>query len=379
MTGQDRLLAALDGGAPVPPPTAPLYLSLYLEPRRRKLLAQVYAQMAEGESSLRLTFDDEIEARLEALGRATALFNDPPAWIPVGLGPSRAGVHGAKVTFPPGQCVWYPPGGGAPTDYLAFFDNRAPDLWEAAADLPDVAEIISERSEQRAQDLIEAGCAEYTARAVQRFGRHFVPTASLGSPFWHCYARLGFSGMMRALRERPELIGPITANDLHSSLENARAVWHAGVRCIFVEECLSSSDLISVDDYTRFAYPPTRDLIAGLKDIGFHVVYYFCGGIEGRVEHLAQLPADALAFEESKKGFVIDLGEIRDQMGPEPLLFGNTDVVLIRDGTQEQIAADVARQYAQAGPRFVASIGSPATLDTPPEKLDMLMRAAESL
>lgn len=78
MSGRRRLLNALEGGAAVSPPAAPLYLSLYLEPRRRKLLAQVYAEMAERASSLRLTFEEEIEARLEALTRAVALFADPP-------------------------------------------------------------------------------------------------------------------------------------------------------------------------------------------------------------------------------------------------------------------------------------------------------------
>ena len=112
--------------------------------------------------------------------------------------------------------------------------------------------------------------------------------------------------------------------------------------------------------------------------MGFRVVYYYCGSVEGRLEYLAHLPADALAFEESKKGFTIDLGRIREALGSDRLLFGNTDAVLLRDGSAAQIAAEVARQYAAAGPRFVVSQGSPATLDTPPEKLDVLGRVCES-
>ncbi len=115
------------------------------------------------------------------------------------------------------------------------------------------------------------------------------------------------------------------------------------------------------------------------RQIGLQTVFYHCGAVEGRLDLLAGSAADALAFEESKKGFVVDLARIRREIGPDKVLFGNTDVVLVRDGSPERIAADVQRQYAEAGPRFVASIGSPLTLDTDEEKIAALAEAAESL
>jgi uroporphyrinogen-III decarboxylase len=226
--------------------------------------------------------------------------------------------------------------------------------------------------------IADSGALEYTTRAMSRFADRFLLYGSTGAPFWHCYSRLGFVGLMTGLRERPDLVDAWAQADLQRLLAVAAALRHAGVSCMFVEECLSGADLISVPHYRRHALPPTRDLLAGLKGMGFRVVYYYCGSVEGRLEYLAQLPADALAFEESKKGFTIDLGQIRETLGPDRLLFGNTDAVLLRDGSEAQIAADVARQYAAAGPRFVVSQGSPATLDTAPEKLDVLGRVGES-
>lgn len=379
MSERERLLCALRGGTPLPPPTAPIYLSLYLEPRRRRHLAAVYAEMAEGRSSLRLTFEEEVEARVEAIGRSLAEFADPPAWMPVGLGPSRAAVDGAEVTFPPGRCVWHPPGGGEPVDFLAPYSAAHPPLWQLGDDLPTPEALEATARTPDPDEWLEAGMGEYPARVVERFGDRFVPTALTGTPFWHCYARLGFAGMMRALRERPEVIDTAVRIDAPPPIAQAQALRNAGVGCVFVEECLSSSDMISPADFERFAYPSTRDLLAAFKDLGLLVVYYFCGGVERRLERLAELPADALAFEESKKSFKLDLARIRSEIGPEPLLLGNTDVVLLRDGTEEQIAADVARQCDAAGPRFVVSMGSPATPDTSPAKLDMLVRAGRRL
>ena len=374
LSNRSRFLDALRGGAPKPPPAAPLYLSLYLEPRRRRLLAGVYGEMAEGDSHLRLTFEEEIEAQLESLDRALSIFAEPPAWLPLGLGATRDSVHGAKVTFPTGQCLWHGPCGRDSVDYLGPFDSCHRDVWELER-LPTAQQIATEPPPASAETYESLGCLEYTRQAVHRFGERTVPCGHLGSPFWHCYARLGFVGMMQALHEDPALIEAVCARDLQTLLSIGEALWNAGVRCVFVEECLSSSDLISVQDYQRFAFPATQSLLAGLKALGFSVVYYFCGGIEGRLPSLAQLPADALAFEESKKGFIIDLARIRAEIGPDKLLFGNLDVTLLRDGTEAQIAAEVARQYATAGQRFVASTGSPVTLDTPPEKVDMLVRA----
>lgn len=379
MTGPERLLASLRGEVVGPPPAAPIYLQLYLEPRRRRLLAEVYAEMAEGEDCLRLTFEEEIEARLEALDRAAAVFSYPPAWLPISLGPSRQSVHGCKVVLGSGKCNWYAPGGGAPTDLLAPFDNRHGDVWEREGEPPDIEELAHISPAYTAEGLADAGCLEYTTRAVHRFSGRFLPYASLGAPFWHCYERLGFSGLVSGLRERPELVDACAKADLSAMLQHAAALRKAGVGCVFVEECLSSADLISEEDYRQHALPTTRELLCGLKDLGFCVVYYFCGSVERRLEHLAGLPADALAFEESKKGFIIDLARIRQTVGAERLLFGNVDAVLLRDGSYEQIARATAEQHEAAGPRYVVSQGSPATLDTPPEKLDMLVRAADAI
>jgi len=375
----ERLIEALEGGAPHPPAAAPVYLGLYLEPQRRQALAQVYAETAQGADRLRLSFDEEIQARVEAWARTVRLLRCPPAWLPTSLGPARASVHGCEVSLRGGSCLWTPPDGGRPMDLLAPYDDTIGDRWEVPGEIPRVEDVLRELGSPTEDDLLKAGHLEYPARVVERVGAQFVVAGALGTPYWHCYERLGFAGMMRALREHTDVMLAIMTVNLDRLITRARAYRRAGVTCMFVEECLSSADLISEKDYLRFAYPGTHDLLLALKDLGFYVVYYYCGAVEGRLPHLAGLPADALAFEESKKDFILDLGRIRAEVGPERLLFGNTAAVLLRDGTQQQIAEDMALQYAQAGPRYVAGIGSPATLDTPPQKLDMLMRAADGL
>lgn len=378
MTLPQSLLAALDGAVPAPPPPAPIYLDLYLEPVRHRKLAEVYAELAEGESHLRLNFEEEMEARAEAIARSLGVFSDVPAWLPVSSGPSREEAEGVKVTFPPGRVLWHAPGRAEPLDLLAPHNPSMRDLWDTGTQLPDPDSLRAIKVADP-RERLDAGRGELPRRAALRLGTRVLPIGSVGTPFWHCYGLLGFTGMMTALRQAPEVMLAACEVGLRESVAAAAVLREAGLSTIFVEECFSSADLISEEDYLRFAYPSTRDLLVALRDMGFRTVYYFCGAVEGRVPHLAALPVNALAFEESKKGFKVDLSRIRQEIGPQTPLLGNLGAVMLRDGSERQIAAELARQYEEVGPQYIPSIGSPATPDTPPAKIDLFVRAAAAL
>lgn len=95
-----------------------------------------------------------------------------------------------------------------------------------------------------------------------------------------------------------------------------------------------------------------------------------------RLPALRQLPIDALMVEESKKNFVIDIGEVRAAVGPDLCLMGNIDAYgIIEKATRAELAAEVARQVRVAGSSgaFIVGLGSPLTLGTPPERVDLLI------
>jgi uroporphyrinogen-III decarboxylase len=79
--------------------------------------------------------------------------------------------------------------------------------------------------------------------------------------------------------------------------------------------------------------------------------------------------ADALALEEGKKGFAIDIVAVADRMRGRMALLGNVDAIgLMEHGSDDDLAAEIARQ-CEAGRRnrgrFVVSLGSPVTPGTP--------------
>jgi uroporphyrinogen decarboxylase len=261
---------------------------------------------------------------------------------------------------------------------VPFSDQLAP-LWEAGDPPTSAAEVRARMPVTSAEALRASGLHVLTEQLLEQTGGTHALYGSCSAPYPAVYNLLGFSGLMFAMREQPELVTVAAECSLAATVTYAEAARAAGLEVMFVEEWACSADLISPQDYAQFAWPFERDLCRELTRLGFATVFYFCGSIEDRLDKLAQLDVSALAFEESKKGFRIDLRAVRKAIGPERCLFGNLDVTLVRDlpaGPLLRVVDDLIRA---AGPQaFVTSVGSPLTLDTPPAKVDLLMEAARS-
>ncbi len=368
-----RAVDLLAGRSATPPVCMQTYLSLYLEPHRRRALAAVYRELLGGETERTLNFDERIEAELDAWERAWSVLERPPAWMPARWSPIAHGQlthiaerHGRIVAgIDDGDLV----------DVLDAPKGSTTDVWDRREEgRPLDPEALAPAWDARS--AINAGATEYARRALARWGERFLVYGATGAPFWSAYSCLGFAGLMESVRTAPDLLAEIIARRA-AVLRATVDVWAAaGVQCLFMEECFSSSDLISEADYLRFSLPAARDVLQYARDLGLRTVYYYCGGIDRRIEHIATLPADALAFEESKKGFAIDLREVRRIVGPGRPLLGNIDAMALRDGDEAAIRRLVHEQFANAGPLLAASCGSPLTLDTDPRKLDIMVEAA---
>ena len=88
---------------------------------------------------------------------------------------------------------------------------------------------------------------------------------------------------------------------------------------------------------------------------------------------LLEAGADALAFEESKKNFHIDIEEVVSQVDGRCTVLGNLDTIgLLQNGTETDLRDEIARQLIAGqrnGGRFIMSVGSPVTPTTTPERV----------
>jgi hypothetical protein len=221
-----------------------------------------------------------------------------------------------------------------------------------------------------ARPLVEPGERDLAARLLDEFPGVF-PICHASTPLWCLYDLWGFEGMMTMLAERPDLVRYACQRYLELSLGDVREAAALGARAVWLEECLT--DMISPAQFAEINVPLVAALVSALRAAGLYSIYYYCGNPNDRLERLLSVGADALALEEGKKGFAIDIMDIAEEVQGRCTLLGNLDAIhLLEHGSEADLRAEIARQIAAGrrnGSRFIMSIGSPVTPDTPVERV----------
>jgi uroporphyrinogen-III decarboxylase len=142
----------------------------------------------------------------------------------------------------------------------------------------------------------------------------------------------------------------------------------AGGDAIYIDDAMSTCDMISPAMFERFSLPYVTEMVREIHRLGHKAILIYFGGVMDRLEQIASTEADALCMECSMKNYTNDIGEVAERVGSRMTLFSNIDpVAVLQDGTDEQLAAEVCRQAAagRAARGLVISTASPITPSTP--------------
>ena len=215
------------------------------------------------------------------------------------------------------------------------------------------------------------GQQDLANRLLEEFGRELYPIRHVSAPLLATYELWGFEGMMTMIAERPGLVVHASRRLLEQRRQTIRRAVFLGAEALWIEDCLT--DLISPKAFASLHLPFLQQLVEATRDAGLKSIHYFCGDPSGKWDYLLSAGADALALEESKKGFVIDIEEAVARVAGRCTVLGNLDALgVLQEGTPEQLRAEIARQIAAGrrnGSRFIMSLGSPVTPDTPVERV----------
>jgi uroporphyrinogen-III decarboxylase len=133
------------------------------------------------------------------------------------------------------------------------------------------------------------------------------------------------------------------------------------------------TDQISPGLFARVNLPTLQQVVAEIRAAGMRSVYYYCGNPNDRFEEILGTGADAIHFEEGKKGFTIDIADVARRVDGRCVIFGNLDAIgILEHGSDEVLRSEIARQLESGhrnGNRFVMSTGSPVTPGTPLERV----------
>lgn len=398
MSSKERLERAIAGQPTDMPAVAPAYMSLYLDEASQRFYRQAYEHKlfeATGSRSGAVCIDPDEDARFraEAILRAYEVLGEQPDWIHTHPAETRTWAARGEMRFVEGGWLYADRQSGETMDmsepgrlqlpsatrYSHAARASTTDVWDASAGLntrADVDRLVPIRS---TRELAEEGVFKVTENLAARVGDRMPLSVIAPTPFWSAYGWLGFQGMMVMMREKPQLFTYLMERQAGQRMELLRGQATAGVRYVWMEECLSSADLISPRDYERFAFETAAPYIAEVRKLGLTVILYYCGDVMPRLPWLIQLGMDALAVEESKKGFSVDIADVIAQASGTCCIFGNVDAVqVMSEGTREAIEAEVKRQlrFGKQAKGFVLSQGSPFTLDTPPERIGWFISCA---
>ena len=215
------------------------------------------------------------------------------------------------------------------------------------------------------------GSADLPHHILANWGAALYPRGYIAGPLWTCYYMWGFEAMMLNLVERPALVHYAVDRFTEYSVRQVRAAAYMGALGIWIEDCMT--DMISPQHFRAFNLPYLRQLTDEIHALGMHSIHYFCGNPAGKWELLLDTGADALALEESKKGFTLDIEDIVARVNGRVVVLGNLDAIGILEHADEAaLRAEIARQIAAGrrnGGRFIMSLGSPVTPETPASRV----------
>jgi len=230
----------------------------------------------------------------------------------------------------------------------------------------------------------ELGYADHVVALAARFGQEALIAVHLPSTVCELFDPItGWAGFERgliALREQPEGMRRLLELGYELQLEWARAYAQAGAHAFVISESYISPDIAGPRVYPDFLKGIHREYFAEIARMGLAPILDFWGDALPLLEDFAQIGAAALMVEESKKTFTLDIREIRERLDGRICLFGNLDSLgLLREGSPEEVRAEVRRQAEGAGGGFVVANGSPLALGTPEANVRALSEAAQGL
>jgi len=251
---------------------------------------------------------------------------------------------------------------------------------ERLAATPDEVDARVPVAAHDVSDAMAAGCGDLALAMLRRHG-DLYPIRHVASPLWSCYSLWGFEGMMTMIAERPDLVAHACRRFLERALQDV--AWAAALSAagIWIEECLT--DMISPAAFRRLNLPYLRPLVEAIGAAGMKSIYYYCGNPAGKWDLLLDVGADALALEEGKKDFCINIEEVIARVAGRCTVLGNLDAIhVLSDASEDKLRVEIARQIAAGrrnGSRFIMSIGSPVTPSTPVSRVRRYCDLARAL
>lgn len=393
MMPKERMIKALRGEKTDVLPAAPGYLTLFVADSERAYYIEQYRKRTEGRKPYPIDHTEDTYFRAQALIHSYDIFKSRPDWIEVSTGSSKAWAERTEIVTRDGIPYYQDRLTGVRVSMhtipMPYGDEPLSEASASGRDIWDISEQISSREDVEKQlpilsteERLESGDFDLPRLLVADYGdRYFISTV-LDTPYSDMYNFLGFRGLMVYQRRSPDLLHALLQRRLMQSKELAAAWADTGIHGAYVEEVFSGTDIISPQSYERYVYAYNKPYFQHLRSLGLIPIHYVCGDVISRLEYMVEYDIAAVAVEESKKKFRIEIAEVVERVAGRKAVFGNIDAVQFGiHATPDEMTAEVRRQegIGRQAKGFIVSTGSPFPLETKSLMIDTLVTAAHSM
>jgi uroporphyrinogen decarboxylase len=160
------------------------------------------------------------------------------------------------------------------------------------------------------------------------------------------------------LVEEPEKLKHEAADMVRHALawaERLRA--HGGLDgfALCADYCFNTAPFLSPAQFSEFVAPYLAELIAGYRQMGFHVIKHTDGNIMPILDQLVQANPHALHSLDPQGG--VDIAEVKRLCGDRVCLIGNVSCAALDTGTDEEVieSARYALKHGMPGGGYVFS------------------------
>jgi uroporphyrinogen-III decarboxylase len=390
---KQRLLHALQGIKSDGFAAAPAYPSLFLADFERSYYIEQYRRRLRGSSCYLLDHTEDTLFRAQAIYQSYGIFKVKPDWLEVHQGASKSWAERTAIVAQDNVLYYQDLGSGRRLPMhqvpmprgdanLAAANASLTDLWDTSSQIQDKEQVDALLPILSADALLARGDFDLPKQIVADYGDEYLISTILDTPFSDAYDLLGFQGLMLIQHDRPALFHHLLQRKLAQTQQVMEAWATVCIHGVYVEEVFTGADLISPRSYDEYVFTYNQPYFRHMRSLGLMPIHYVCGDVIPRLDRILELDIAAVAVEESKKNFCIEIEDVVQKVAGRATVFGNIDAV--RFGLRaslDEMAAEVKRQARiGAGARgFVISTGSPFPLDTNPRLLDTLVATAHSL
>ena len=181
----------------------------------------------------------------------------------------------------------------------------------------------------------------------------------------------GVSEMLMMLMTDPENAGLLMDKCLEFGKKFAKAQIEAGCDLMGMGDAISSQ--IDLSTYDQFVKERHKEIISFIHEYGALVKLHICGDITHLLPSIKDVGADIIDLD-----WQVDINKARSILGPNPIITGNINPVIVQDKTPEEVYK-VSRDLleSQKGKKFILSAGCEITVNTPVENLLAMKKAAQ--